>query len=423
MFTSGDLPDAVWGDVSVVNYREFLVPLEGYIEPYAPYITQLFKDYPGYRPALEMPPDNHIYGFPTQDASPWSFIAELPFINTTWLNNLGLAMPATTDALYDVLTAFKTRDPNGNGKADEVPLSFQQGWGTKIDALFSWFGTMENDQHIRVEADTVLFTPGEEKYYNALVYFNKLYNDGLLDKEGFSHTGEQYMAKVRLNPVVVGMHVSAFTHHIAGDNRAQYDVMPPVPGTVWNVDSPAASARPLALITTACRQPEVMVRYFDYMNSDFEIRITWNEGPRGVGYELNEEGMWYPILNTTAPEGMTGNEWRYTVGTGGRDAAIGDFAHRYLAPDDDAAIRMRNQAPYLAVGPKQYRPYGLSTAANEEVRSALATDINTYVQNFKATAIINGIDSAKWTEHLKTLEALKVPEYVAAWQEFYDMKK
>ena len=33
-------------------------------------------------------------------------------------------MPTTTEELKEVLIAFKTDDPNGNGKADEIPLSF-----------------------------------------------------------------------------------------------------------------------------------------------------------------------------------------------------------------------------------------------------------------------------------------------------------
>ena len=35
----------------------------------------------------------------------------------------GLDMPTNTEELKDVLKAFKTQDPNGNGKADEIPMS------------------------------------------------------------------------------------------------------------------------------------------------------------------------------------------------------------------------------------------------------------------------------------------------------------
>ena len=47
------------------------------------------------------------------------------FINKTWLDKLGLQMPTTWDELENVLDAFKTQDPNGNGKADEVPMNIR----------------------------------------------------------------------------------------------------------------------------------------------------------------------------------------------------------------------------------------------------------------------------------------------------------
>ena len=44
------------------------------------------------------------------------------WIRQDWLDKLGLAVPTTVDELHDVLLAFKNNDPNGNGKADEIPL-------------------------------------------------------------------------------------------------------------------------------------------------------------------------------------------------------------------------------------------------------------------------------------------------------------
>ena len=46
-----------------------------------------------------------------------------------WLDALNLEMPETTEELYNVLVAFKTQDPNGNGEADEIPMSLLYGQG------------------------------------------------------------------------------------------------------------------------------------------------------------------------------------------------------------------------------------------------------------------------------------------------------
>ena len=45
------------------------------------------------------------------------------WIYQPWLDALGLEMPTTTDEFEQVLLAFKEQDPNGNGQADEIPLS------------------------------------------------------------------------------------------------------------------------------------------------------------------------------------------------------------------------------------------------------------------------------------------------------------
>ena len=37
-------------------------------------------------------------------------------------SNWGQQEPTTIEELKNVLTAFKTQDPNGNGQADEVPM-------------------------------------------------------------------------------------------------------------------------------------------------------------------------------------------------------------------------------------------------------------------------------------------------------------
>ena len=73
--------------------------------------------------------DGHIYAFPWIEElgagkENIHSIDTFPWINVEWLNNLGLDMPTNAEELKEVLLAFKNDDPNGNGQADEIPLSF-----------------------------------------------------------------------------------------------------------------------------------------------------------------------------------------------------------------------------------------------------------------------------------------------------------
>ncbi len=49
---------------------------------------------------------------------------------------LGLEVPTTVDELHDVLYAFRTQDPNGNGLQDEIPLFDRAGWKMPEEYLY-----------------------------------------------------------------------------------------------------------------------------------------------------------------------------------------------------------------------------------------------------------------------------------------------
>ena len=68
-------------------------------------------------------PDGHIYALPQWADCYHCTYPDKLWINSTWLKKLNLQMPKTTEELRTVLRAFKTQDPNGNGKADEIPMT------------------------------------------------------------------------------------------------------------------------------------------------------------------------------------------------------------------------------------------------------------------------------------------------------------
>lgn len=122
MLASKVLPDIIHGTTS--NLKDLgemggLIPLEDLIDQYAPNVTKFFEECPEAKIAATAS-DGHIYFIPgslsgtEKEAVPskgW-------FMRTDWLEKLGLKAPTTVDEMYKVLTAFKTQDPNGNGKAE-----------------------------------------------------------------------------------------------------------------------------------------------------------------------------------------------------------------------------------------------------------------------------------------------------------------
>ncbi|MER7639402.1 sugar ABC transporter substrate-binding protein [Streptomyces sp. NPDC126522] len=82
--------------------------------------------------------DGKTYGVP------FSRQAFNTYIRKDWLKKLGLPVPKTWDDLTKVATAFATRDPDGNGKADTygmvVPGSTERGYLAWWAASYIWQG-------------------------------------------------------------------------------------------------------------------------------------------------------------------------------------------------------------------------------------------------------------------------------------------
>ena len=131
--TSGDLPDVVKNGLTateIIRYGNdgLFIPLDELQEKYAPnYMAAMDSDY-GKQVAMKAcstTPDGHRYTFACTGLAPWIGLNRIGAINTDWLEAVGMDMPTTLDEFTEVLKAFKTKDPNGNGQADEIPLSWQ----------------------------------------------------------------------------------------------------------------------------------------------------------------------------------------------------------------------------------------------------------------------------------------------------------
>ena len=154
-----------------------------------------------------------------------SSVTGVQFINTRWLKNVGLEIPKTQDEFYAVLKAFKEKDANGNGDSnDEIPLEFCNNfWAGNIKDMFGYWGFTG---YYNVEDGKVIPTMNTEDFKNALVFYNKLANEGLLDVEGFSQTREQFSSKVKQGKVGISLFWSP-VEFISDDSALDYKFMPP----------------------------------------------------------------------------------------------------------------------------------------------------------------------------------------------------
>jgi putative aldouronate transport system substrate-binding protein len=100
-------------------------------------------------------------------------------------------MPTTTEEFYQVLKAFKERDPNGNGKADEIPYI-----GTNASLLnypdaflmnaFIYNNYFQNNFHLMINNGKVDAAFNKPEWKEGVKYINKLFKEGLMPLETFT---------------------------------------------------------------------------------------------------------------------------------------------------------------------------------------------------------------------------------------------
>ena len=138
-----------------------------------------------------------------------------------------------------------------------------------------------------------------------------------------------------------------------------------------------------------------------------------------------EDGRW-EVFTDNVPEGSSSSQIRRTMGCGPNGPIYaysrwrGPQAEKYAARI--AAKVEANQAYKPFIAPERISN-GFGSAEEEAERNLLLLDIDNYLNQFKANAVVNGITEADWEKHLQVLESLNVEEYIGYWQSFYDAHK
>ncbi len=268
MLASGTLPDIVFGDIvfsdaDIVNNLTYFRPLDDYIDQYMPNLKAAMEETPEMK-QMSTFPDGKIYSLPARLPSrPQSSIQ--PIINKTWLDKLGLEVPDNTEELYQVFKAFKTQDPNGNGKPDELPVS---GSGNISIDLLNPFGITDiNGNSMMVIDNEPVYYPITENYKEAIKWAHKLYSEGLIDQEIFTQDNTMLTAKHQ-NPDVplVGFSNQWVPDAVFGQWKDQYIAIPSIAGPDgkrYQGGEPLGMnlRRNEFLITTSNEYPEVSARW------------------------------------------------------------------------------------------------------------------------------------------------------------------
>ena len=436
ILASGDLPDFFFGGGAltakdIISNIDYFLPLNDLIDQYCPNIQKMFSDMPDTK-TLATFPDGNIYALGhVMPFRPSHFGAA--FINKTWLDNLGLEVPTTTDEFIEVMRAFKTGDPNGNGLNDEIPMvGYVDDTNFGFRPFLGAFGASDSIDSWRAVGDdgTVEYVPVTEGYKEWVKWLHQLYSEGLLDNECLTMDWAQYLAKLQAEgDPIFGMTCGWRQDHINAAYRDQYVQLLPLKGPngdqVWPSNYTMVSAGPsnycMMELTYKNPDPEATMRWADLFYED-ENGLEFYIGPLGTSLEKNDDGT-YTIL-PPPEETMNLDDWiwKNTMGDGG-PCYVSQAIQDLVTPNDWITGKLeldKNYEPYFKSS-RAYPYVVLDRAENDEL-SAIETDLERLLSEKLAKWVSEGGIDEEWDAYLADMERMGLSRYLEVYQAQLDAR-
>lgn len=295
------------------------------------------------------------------------------FIRQDWLDALSLEMPTTQEEYVNVLKAFKTQDPNGNGLQDEIPTGgrAEARWMEHLFGMYgvaSWEGYPQWDIYDG-ELTYSAVTPNMKA---ALEWLASLYKDGLLDPETVLNDKAAWDGKINSNLVGSWTHIPQDVYTYAETMEKATGVKPNI------VTLPAISAPGYEGFYTQLRINGVGLVV---ANTDDEAKI---QAVMKVLNAYGDQAIWETLYN-----GVEGMHSEMVNGQLVRKA------------DDKATQQNLVLAPYNGIATDEFVIKLLESQITPEREWAISQAINDIKENQKYAKSIagDGIPSSVYTNY------------------------
>lgn len=380
-----------------------LVDLKPLIAQYAPNLAALLEENPEWEKAITLP-DGKIVALPLfntmeRQCGVW--------LNESWVRALGYTMPTDADSLYEVLTAIKTGDPNGNGKADEIPLNVTGVW--EMRWLLGLFGINANDYNLAMQDGSVVFAPRMEGYRAFVEYLKKLYDEGLLPAGAFKDVHALNALNDKESDTVVSGAIVTVTPYSQMDATAalSYTLMVPANG-VWR-DLLGEVWSGAFAVTAGCEDVESALKWVDALYD--ENNVLAYAGVEGVDYEVTRNG-WTWILDTyRTVDTIRAESIIYTAGTI-PGIMPSDFMRNVDSELDRHVIANSDALKQVATQPLPVRILTDEEAARvSELQSALGEAVDVGIARFVTGEV--PLDDESWQAYQEQLTSLGADELTA----------
>lgn len=420
MTPGSELPDALFKasltttECMAMYENGVLIDLSDKLESCCPNLWALMEKYPEVKEAITLP-GGQIVALPyIKPMGTQNYI----WINQAWLDNLGLKMPSNKEDFEAVLRAFKEKDPNKNGKRDEIPVSFLGPFDVKF--LAHAYGLVANDYNIYTEEDQVKYLPLDENFRPFLEWCITLWQDGLLDANGFSTTSELRKARASQDDNIYGVLLAPIVQEVITDEKVNdYTIMTPLlyRGERRYRDFSGKVVRGTFAITSACEDPEAVLRWVDQMYTAEGYKLMYY-GLENVDYRYNSLGK------MEATEAAVANQlFPYTrLMSGGTTMPGIDYM------DVEKSVADNNTQKIIAAQESFGRytempfPYFSLTAEQNAYIAPMQYELGAYVDTMIGRFIMGDVElnDENYQQFIDTLYEMNVEDFLAFWQEIYN---
>lgn len=442
MIASGNYPDVLqWlhnecytGGVDQLYKDGVIIELNELIENHMPNLKKILEENPNLAKDLANDDGQYLYFSKlnpmesTEDILSvcyWGFL-----MRQDWLDNLGLEVPTTIDEWYEVLKAFKTQDPNGNGMDDEIPFDA----GASGLSLFLPAFDITTGVCIDPATNKVQYGEYTEKYKEFLTTMNKWYSEGLIANaydESYNLVGSD-VTDANIYGDIAGSWkglANNWEQRLPGilEKNANADLVA-VPWTLsqytantkYTPNNQYSTLDRLSIcISVDCKYPEAAAHIIDYMYSEEGgVYLTW--GIEGESYTVDANGkrQWTDEANanTSYYDGCFPKKFLYAMAHvsfpryGANDVNATQSEH-YIA-----ACELWADCDTSVVYPRAI------TVSQEDQQAILGadTDMGAYIREMTAKFITGEEPLTNFDNYRDTLKKMGIEELIALYQDAYD---
>lgn len=447
MATVSTMPDFVFnagfGESDLQKYAKWgaIIPLEEYIDKYMPNLCKVFEQSPEYK-AMCMDVDGHIWALPWIEQLGYQKTAiqlldNMPFINTDWLDFLGLEMPTTVDDFEAVLIAFRDNaaalKQEFGIQGSVIPMSFIMNDGGQdpyilINGFGEGYGDPDTWKHLVVtDEGEVISDATTEGFKKGTAWLHQLYTENLIDPEAFTQDWATYVAKGKS-----GRYGVCFTWDVG--NVATLDGWAPLPmleADTVNITPDTASytsgfQRGRCVVTAKAENPALVCSWLDQMYVPIQSPQnnwgTYGEDDEFDIFEMSTNDAGEPMLRHAPLGDASPVEVREAESVNGPLAVLDSYYGVYVTLPDDAAYRLEwiEDVYTPACHAKYCLPNFFMTQEDTVRDSNLSTDLAKRVNEFKSRSVMEGFSDADWDQFQADLKAYGLDEYVALYQKYFD---